>query len=164
MRKPLSFLLLSLCMLALSACAGGNTGLALGYGHHGPGIAVYTDGLWATPHQAGVSVPMGWESGAYTQTPPPAPVAPQVAAPGTAGRLAPQALPPSPQALPAATPLAPAAEAGPLTGYTAPVQLPALQAKPAEYPEQSRPESKARASRLGVTPSVLIPPDLSYRP
>ena len=43
---------LFLCLLP-AACAGRNTGLALGIGPHGPGLALYTDNLLFAPPYAG---------------------------------------------------------------------------------------------------------------
>ena len=157
MRHPAAVLFALLCVLPLGGCAGGNTGIALGYGHHGPGIAVFTDNLWYTPHQAGVSVPLGWESGSYTHAP--------------AG--------PSGSGVSATVPI-PSGQAGPVTGYVEPPRA-ALAASgasagapdgtpggpagtgaasPSASPAASGPA--APASRLGETPAVLEPPDLSY--
>lgn len=144
MRIARVFCIVSLCALALSACAGGSTGITLGYGHHGPGIAVFTDNLWYTPHQAGVRVPMGWESGDYAHAPVAPPAAPAVSA-----------------AVPAATRPGPAA--GPLTGYVEP-SPPLAEKAPAAPREKKSGGSPSSSPRLGEVPSALTPPDLSYRP
>lgn len=132
MRNVCALCIAFLCALALSSCAGGNTGVALGYGRHGPGVAVFMDPLWYTPHQAGVSVPMGWESGEHAHAPAAAPASPR-----------------------------PAPSTGPLTGYVEPSRPSAEKAPPGPRARNSE-GAPPSSGRLGEVPSVLTPPDLSY--
>jgi hypothetical protein len=88
-------LFFSLLCLLLAACSGRNTGIALGVGTHGAGLALYTDPFFlAPPYAAGAYVgfpengisPGRYESGAVTPvTPNPDPAAsPAPSAPGSA--------------------------------------------------------------------------------
>ena len=100
MSARLFFLLLC---LPLAACSGRNTGIALGVGTHGAGLALYTDPFFpAPPYAAGAYVdfpdnglsPGRYESGTLTHSVPnPGPAAPSASpAPGSA-EIAPPAPP-----------------------------------------------------------------------
>ena len=156
MRKTVIMFLLPLCALQLAACAGSNTGLALGYGgygHHGPGIAVFMDNLWATPHGGGISVPLGTESGSYSHAP--VPVTP---VPGVSASLPPPRLGPQPDPRAATAP----AQAAPAQPSPAPI-YPTPASGPTSGPASGQDGPPASSARLGETPAALIPPDLSYR-
>lgn len=105
MSKSPALFLAFLSVLSFCACAGGGTGISLGYGRHGGGFTVFTDNLWYSPHQAGFSVPLsGRDEGV---TPPPArAITPAPVATGSGAQSAnePQPVPLASNAGPTPTP------------------------------------------------------------
>ena len=163
-------LFLFLLCLGGCACAGQNTGVSVGVGRHGPGVAVYADSWFLSPYYAGVNVAFppfgddGWErSGATPQgLPSPSPF------PGGA----PAPVPPFGASSPA--PASPELSAGP--GYpassghekTTPATRPADKdsasgsgSLPGSPGLGEPPPSLSRTpSALGRTPAALEPPVL----